>query len=31
MSPQHRQEAISPILNKVWQFLSSTILRNVLW
>lgn len=31
MSPQQRQEAISPILNKVWQFLSSTILRNVLW
>ncbi|MDR0771579.1 MAG: hypothetical protein LBF15_00470 [Candidatus Peribacteria bacterium] len=30
MSPQQRQEAISPILNKVGQFLSSTILRNVL-
>ena len=31
LSPQQRTEAISPILNKVWQFLSSTILRNVLW
>ena len=27
---RQRTEAISPILNKVWQFLSSTILRNVL-
>ncbi len=31
MAPNQRQEAIWPILNKVWQFLSSTILRNVLW
>ena len=31
LSPQQRTEAISPILNKVGQFLSSTILRNVLW
>lgn len=30
MSPQQRNETISPILNKVGQFLSSTILRNVL-
>lgn len=30
LSPQQRQEAISPILNKVGQFLSSTISRNVL-
>lgn len=31
MAPNQRQEAIWPILNKVWQFLSSSILRNVLW
>lgn len=24
-------EAVSPILNKVWQFLSNPLLRNVLW
>ncbi|MDD2907070.1 MAG: DUF87 domain-containing protein [Candidatus Gracilibacteria bacterium] len=30
MAPNQRQEAIGPILNKVGQFLSSTILRNVL-
>jgi len=26
-----RQEAISPIVNKVWQFLSSPIVRNIFW
>lgn len=31
MAPNQRSEAVWPILNKVWQFLSSTILRNVLW
>ncbi len=31
MSPTQKIEAAWPILNKVWQFLSSTILRNVLW
>ncbi|MDD3144712.1 MAG: DUF87 domain-containing protein [Candidatus Gracilibacteria bacterium] len=30
MAPNQRQEAIGPILNKVGQFLSSSILRNVL-
>ncbi len=30
MSPNQMQEAISPILNKVGQFLSSSILRNIL-
>lgn len=30
LSPQQRTETAGPILNKVWQFLSSTILRNVL-
>ncbi len=30
MAPNQRQEAIWPILNKVWQFLSSSIIRNVL-
>lgn len=30
MAPNQRNEAIWPILNKVWQFLSSSILRNVL-
>jgi len=30
MSPNQKVEASSPILNKVWQFLSSPILRNVL-
>lgn len=29
--PNQKVEASGPILNKVWQFLSSTILRNVLW
>jgi len=31
MAPNQKSEAAWPILNKVWQFLSSTILRNVLW
>ena len=31
MPPNQKVEASGPILNKVWQFLSSTILRNVLW
>ncbi len=31
MSPTQKVEAVSPILNKVGQFLSSPILRNVLW
>jgi len=26
-----RNEAISPIVNKVWQFLSSPIVRNIFW
>lgn len=30
MAPNQKVEATWPILNKVWQFLSSTILRNVL-
>lgn len=30
MAPNQKVEASGPILNKVWQFLSSTILRNVL-
>jgi hypothetical protein len=30
MSSQQKVEASSPILNKVGQFLSSTILRNIL-
>lgn len=30
MAPNQKVEAAWPILNKVWQFLSSTILRNVL-
>ncbi len=30
MAPNQKTEAAWPILNKVWQFLSSTILRNVL-
>ncbi len=30
MAPNQRVEAVAPILNKVWQFLSSPILRNVL-
>lgn len=30
MAPNQKVEAVSPILNKVWQFLSSPILRNVL-
>ena len=30
MEPKQRVEAAGPILNKVGQFLSSTILRNVL-
>jgi|SaaInlStandDraft_7_1057024.scaffolds.fasta_scaffold01954_5 hypothetical protein len=30
MAPNQKVEAAGPILNKVWQFLSSTILRNVL-
>lgn len=31
MAPNQKVEASWPILNKVWQFLSSSILRNVLW
>jgi len=31
MAPNQKVEAAWPILNKVWQFLSSSILRNVLW
>lgn len=31
MAPNQKVEAVSPILNKVGQFLSSPILRNVLW
>lgn len=31
MAPNQKVEAAGPILNKVGQFLSSTILRNVLW
>jgi len=31
MAPNQKTEAAWPILNKVWQFLSSSILRNVLW
>ncbi len=31
LAPNQRTEAIWPILNKVGQFLSSSILRNVLW
>lgn len=31
MAPNQKTEAVWPILNKVWQFLSSSILRNVLW
>ncbi len=30
MSPSMMSEAVNPILNKVWQFLSSPILRNIL-
>lgn len=31
MAPNQRLETAWPILNKVWQFLSSSILRNILW
>ncbi len=31
MASNQKTEAVWPILNKVWQFLSSTILRNILW
>ena len=31
MAPNQKTEAAWPILNKVGQFLSSTILRNILW
>lgn len=31
MSPTQKTETAWPILNKVWQFLSSSILRNILW
>ncbi len=31
MAPAQMSEAINPILNKVGQFLSSPILRNILW
>lgn len=31
MAPNQKVEASWPILNKVWQFLSTPILRNVLW
>ncbi len=30
MAPNQKVETAGPILNKVWQFLSSTILRNIL-
>ena len=30
MSPQLRSEAVSPILNKVGQFLSSQTIRNII-
>ncbi len=30
MDPKQMTEAINPILNKVWQFLSSSMLRNIL-
>ena len=30
-SDNFRNEAISPIVNKVWQFLSSPIVRNIFW
>jgi len=28
---RQREEAISPITNKIWQFLSSSIVRNIFW
>ncbi len=31
MDQRQMTEAISPILNKVWQFLSNPLLRNILW
>lgn len=31
LEPKQMIEAISPILNKVWQFLSNPLLRNILW
>ncbi len=31
MAPNQKVESVWPILNKVGQFLSSTILRNILW
>ncbi len=31
MSPQMMSEAVNPILNKVGQFLSSPIVRNIVW
>lgn len=31
MAPNQKVERAWPILNKVWQFLSSSILRNILW
>jgi len=31
MQPAQQVEAIWPILNKVWQFLSSSLIRNILW
>lgn len=31
MNPNQKVERAGPILNKVWQFLSSSILRNILW
>lgn len=30
MSPSMMSEAVNPILNKVWQFLSSSLMRNIL-
>ena len=30
-SDRFASEAISPILNKVWQFVSSSIIRNIFW
>ncbi len=30
-SDRFASEAISPILNKVWQFISSSVIRNIFW
>lgn len=29
--PKQKEEAIAPITNKVWQFISSKIMRNIFW